>query len=322
MLNPFQGLRMKIFVIGGVSAAQASAEVFEESIIASTMRQLGYDVISRGHDLLVCSPFPASADFDAFQGAVAASRFTERSIVEIHCPDEPSVQRELEKLATAITPARLHRHFYPVSRNESGKVNWTHTWLLAQVSAMDRADAIVALGGQPAKSASLLLALAESRRKRILPLTFADGAAAALFQRRRYELQDRLADRIAALHEPTRVGQAVELVEMLVADMPAGAIAPTRPRIFISYPRSRPEEADFVEMTLRRRNYDVYRDERDFGAGEHVHREIVEHIYRSTVFLVIWCKEYACSPWCYDELEIALEAAQNFRLGAMDSVRR
>jgi hypothetical protein len=59
-------------------------------------------------------------------------------------------------------------------------------------------------------------------------------------------------------------------------------------------------------MTLRRRNYDVFRDERDFGAGQQVQSEIIEYIHRSNVFIVVWCKEYACSPWCYDELEIGL----------------
>jgi TIR domain len=60
-------------------------------------------------------------------------------------------------------------------------------------------------------------------------------------------------------------------------------------------------------MTLRRRNYDVFRDERDFAAGQPAQNEIIEHIHRSSVFIVVWCREYACSPWCYDEFEIALE---------------
>jgi hypothetical protein len=299
---------MKIFVIGGVSTTEITdSGSRERSVVTIAMKQLGHDIAKRGHDLLVCSPFADSADIDAFHGAVRNFPPTHRSAIEFHCPNDKSVLNELGKLTINVPTTRLHRHLYPVTADQSGNINWTYTWLLAQVSAMDRSDAIVALGGQPAKSASLLLALAESRRKRVLPLTFAGGAAGTLFQKYQYELQDRLSERIAVLHEANRTNEVIELVELLAAETSAAKTPPMHARVFISYPRSRPEEADFVEMTFRRRNYDVYRDERDFGAGEHVHREIIEHIHRSTVFLVIWCKEYACSPWCYDELEIALK---------------
>lgn len=25
------------------------------------------------------------------------------------------------------------------------------------------------------------------------------------------------------------------------------------------------------------------------------------------VFITLWCREYACSPWCYDEFDIAID---------------
>jgi hypothetical protein len=77
-------------------------------------------------------------------------------------------------------------------------------------------------------------------------------------------------------------------------------------RFFISYARSRPQEADFVEMILRRRNLTVFRDDRDFGAGRSVSGEISEYICQAQVFVTLWCKEYACSPWCFDEFDSAL----------------
>jgi TIR domain len=298
---------MKIFVIGGVGPPDADADHAQQlSILANSMRQLGRDIVTRGHDLLVCSPFSSSADIDAVRGAAAAFGTHQTSIVEFHAPDVPGVQREIDDLTNKLSLERLHRYCYPPTADESGRVEWTYTWLLAQVSAMDRSAAIIALGGRLDKSASLLLALAESRRKHVLPLTFLNGAAGTVFQRRRYELEDRLSDQIAVLHEVERVGEVVELVEVLARDELARSLRAGHARVFISYPRSRPAEADFVEMTLRRRNCDVYRDERDFGAGHQVHGEIVEHIHRSNIFVVIWCKEYACSPWCYDEFELAL----------------
>lgn len=60
-------------------------------------------------------------------------------------------------------------------------------------------------------------------------------------------------------------------------------------------------------MILRRRQFDVYRDERDFGAGSDLPHKISAHIDRSDVFVAIWCKEYACSPWCHDKFAHALQ---------------
>ena len=33
------------------------------------------------------------------------------------------------------------------------------------------------------------------------------------------------------------------------------------------------------------------------------------------VFITLWCREYACSPWCYDEFDIAINKHQK---GEMD----
>ena len=79
------------------------------------------------------------------------------------------------------------------------------------------------------------------------------------------------------------------------------------PTFFISYPRARPAEADFIEMILRRRNFTVLRDEKEFKADEDIPNAIKENIYKSDIFISVWCREYACSPWCFDELTLALE---------------
>ena len=59
-------------------------------------------------------------------------------------------------------------------------------------------------------------------------------------------------------------------------------------------------------MILRRRNLDIMRDDHDFEPGENITRQINEMIHKSTVFIALWCSEYACSPWCFDELDLAL----------------
>jgi TIR domain len=99
----------------------------------------------------------------------------------------------------------------------------------------------------------------------------------------------------------------VPLVEALASRKRAKPRQAPPPCFFISYARARPEEADFVEAILRRRDCLVVRDEKDFGAGRPLPGEIVEHIHQASVFVALWCKEYACSPWCFDELDLALE---------------
>jgi hypothetical protein len=124
-------------------------------------------------------------------------------------------------------------------------------------------------------------------------------------------LDDLFKDRIGSLYQSECASAAVSLIEELAANKTAAPRQGNPPRFFISYPRTRPAEADHIEMILRRRRLDVYRDERDFGAGRNLPHEIVAYIERSNVFIVVWCQEYACSPWCYDQLDLALKRCQD-----------
>jgi hypothetical protein len=299
---------VKIFVIGGVPVDKADANYEKQSdLLRCSMQKIGADIVKRGHDLIVCSPFSPSADVDAVRGAAKAiKRARGNPVIEFHYPDQTDVRAELDRLVAQLRfqPAR---YGYRVALNKAGKIDGHYGWLLPQVSAMDHSHVVIGLGGHYAGAASLLFGIAQSRRKPALPLTFLGGAAASAFQSRQYELEDRLKVRTNVLHNPNQVDRVIDLAETL-GSAPLTKSSPKEEyHFFISYARSRPQEADFVEMTLRRRNYDVVRDERDFGAGRLVQSEIIEHIHRANVFIVIWCKEYACSPWCFDEFEIALK---------------
>jgi hypothetical protein len=285
------------------------------------MQTVGKELVSAGHDLVVCGPFPGSADAGAVRGAAEVLRDSEGPVVEFHCPDSPEVLRELTLLTDSFSIKRFQVYSHPLPSDEYGKVEWAHAWLLAQLSAMNRSQAIVALGGKLTGTASLLLALAESQRKHILPFTFLGGAAAQSFQRRRYELEDLLEANVSALQYFERINETSTLVEKVVSDQLVKSMQQTPLRFFLSYPKSRPQEADFVEITLRRRNLEVYRDERDFGAGRPLPGEITENIHRANVFVAIWCREYACSPWCFDELELAINRGKTLWLLCVDETR-
>jgi len=300
---------MKIFVIGGCSVPVTDSGFDVQSrILSESSRQLGKEIALGGHDLVVCSPFPGAADIECVKGACEVLLTAEcpRTVIEFHHPNHPTVITQLSQFIDTIP--RQHVSVFPqhLTGDDANDKPREHDWLLCQIVAMERSNGIVAIGGKPNGSANLLLLLAESRRKAILPLTFLQGAAEQSYQRRQYELQDRLLDNIGVLQDRRRLNEVLAVLESLASPISTGHGITQRKKFFLSYPRSRPEETDFIEMVLRRRNLTVFRDERDFGAGQQLLGEIDEHIHQADVFIAVWCREYACSPWCFDELTLAL----------------
>ena len=154
----------------------------------------------------------------------------------------------------------------------------------------------------------MLLHQAEAKRRPVVPLGHLGGEADLSLERQRYRLLDRLGEHFAWLKDPNPPG-TLEAVIQSVANSTGQSLPGSRnsvPRAFISYARRRPEEADFTEMTLRRRGFEVFRDEHDFRARAALLGEVEEHLARCDVFVALWSRDYACSPWCHDELSAAL----------------
>lgn len=308
---------MKVFIIGGINQNEQDDRSIQLDRLRNAMFEIGRSLERDGHELVVCSPFEGTADLEALRGFASvpdADGKPVRGEVEIHHPNDMEIGERARDVikALGLERARLFRH--AAIRSPSGDLDRTYSWLLAQLAALDRSQTIIALGGNTTGSASLLLNLAESRNCPILPLGFMGGAAAEVLERHRYELMDRLGDQFHRLFDPEVACAATSLAEDLLEQSsrmfrPSGIT-----KFFISYARDRPEEADFVEMSLRRRNYDVFRDEHSFAAGGLLPSEIRDRIFGTDVFIAIWCKEYACSPWCHDELELALDRRDEGRL--------
>ncbi|HEY0761808.1 MAG TPA: toll/interleukin-1 receptor domain-containing protein [Pyrinomonadaceae bacterium] len=304
---------MRVFVIGGTTVPRTDDEYPKQlKILEQSMRPLGKCLIDSNHELLVCSPYQGSADLEAIRGATQSTNVKRGKHVEFHYPRSASIGTEVTRLTKkfSLKQARSFLHLPPADRSaESLK----YAWLLAQISAMERSHAILAIGGKRNGPASLLLPLAEEKRRHILPLTILGGAAEQSFIRQRYALEDRLGNGMAALSERDRIEEAIALLGDLSHSHEAANKIEGR-RFFISYPRCRPQEADFIEMILRRRNQIVFRDDQNFAAGQPIPMEIDQHLYHAEVFVAIWCKEYACSPWCFDELDLALQRHKEGRL--------
>ena len=298
---------MKIFVIGGISVSEsAPGFVQNRDLLREALKTLGRDLVTRRHHLLLCSPYDDSADYYVAKGAAEAASEGKDVIVEFHYPASRKVTDAFSHLRKTLVPLQISAVTHPPPADESSKEAWNHAWLLAQLSAMEISNAVIALGGKLTGPMSFLLPLAEAKKKILLPFQFLDGAAAGCFERQRHVLTDRLHKEINALSDPDGIYRAADLLDRIAVDRPVKSSTGREQRFFISYAKARPKEADFVEMLLRRRNLIVFRDDRDLPPGSVVDVEINENIKRADIFIALWCSEYACSPWCFDEMEEAL----------------
>lgn len=317
---------MKVFVIGGVTVPRQDPS-FQKLVdrLDGLAQRLGEEIVMHGHDLIACSPYDDAIDRGALKGAARAIRDKGISpTIELHCPKQDGIIADFEQLIENLS-LQPNRHFYEVPLDKDGKLIGSYGWLLPQILAMDGSDAIIGLGGRQSGAATLLLSIAQSRRKPVLPFTFFGGATEKAFHARRFELESQFGNELNILHKEEKIGRAVAVLTALAAKGAPNFIQGPERRFFISYPKARPQEADLIEMTLRRRHYEVFRDRYDNSSGQPTQTEIEEQIYRANIFIVVWCKEYACSPWCYDELKIALETrkmgASNVWIFQVDETR-
>jgi hypothetical protein len=299
---------MKIFVIGGIVREGREDTEQQQAILQSTMNSLGGQIARAKHDLIVCSPYKGSADLHVLQGWASVAtkeRASHRPSVEIHFPDDANIaENVVELLKELAIEGVTFRH--PAARGGDGSIDRSYSWLLAQLAALDRCHVVVAIGGNSAGASNLLLQLAASRRGPIFPLGYIGGGAAAFLERYRDELFARLGDKLVEAVKIENADTLLPLIEKLAEQGAPKYKQNERPRFFISYPQERPQEADYVEMALMRQNCDVFRDEHTFEGGKPILAEISENICRADIFIALWCREYACSPWCHDELEQAL----------------
>lgn len=304
---------MKVFVIGGLPSDQIEPSSEDQKALARACYALGKNLVRAGHEILLCSPFENSADIHVLRGA-AELGCDLKNRVRFFYMDSPFVKERLNAELSSLGLQRVTRVPSPPPQTVDQKAE-RYAWLLCQLNAMESCQVVVALGGKSNGAANMLLLLAESKKKAVLPLAFLGGAARIAFDRRRYELTDRLGEAIEELHDEACVANVSDLVEAIAMRGVAGGASETEsPLFFISYARDRQGEADFVETLLRRRNLRVFRDESDFGAGHSIPTRIREAIFEANIFVALWSSAYACSPWCFDEMELALDRHEEGKL--------
>jgi hypothetical protein len=302
---------MKCFVIGGLTDEQEELNMNNKRRFEKACITIGQAIATSGHSLSICSPFKDSADYWVLKGFSNCN--TEQSqVIEFHFVDSVQVRIKIESLQAGLTHQNFIKIPYPAPLNDNLE-SIRYAWLLCQLQALETCHVVIAIGGKIEGSSNMLLLLAESKNKPILPLSFLGGASGQVFHRKRYELQDKLGTDYLILDDESNITKSMYLLTKLSSQAlkDKGEMKEYNlTSFFISYPRANPGDADFIETLLRRRNYKVYRDDSDFGAGHSIQTLINETIYSADVFIATWCKEYACSPWCFDELELALDRYQ------------
>ncbi len=297
---------MKVFIIGGLVSSNDLEAPSKITSFQRSCQEIGSILSATGHEIILCSPFDDSADVHVVRGIAAANK-EKAARVSFHFIDNEEVANELNKVIEKFNLSNVSRipHPPPMERTQE---SLRYAWLLCQLSAMESSHITIALGGELDGAANMLLLLADGKRRTVLPLPFLGGAAKLAFERRRYELTDRLGDEIDTLYNSNCTSRTAELLAALTKEgVERASLKQGSPNFFISYARDRQAEADFVETLLRRRNLKVFRDETDFGAGYAIPNSIKEAIFEANVFIALWSSEYACSPWCFDEMEIALD---------------
>lgn len=276
---------MRIMILGSSPAAAAQ----DAADFRCYCRELGAAGRARGTSAVLCSLFEDSADLAFLEGMAEA---TGPGSVEatVFFPADAENQKRFQVVRPTI-PFALHPEPVDAATTRS------YAFLLCQLMALERCDVVIAVGGRDG-SAPMLLRLAESQRKPIVPVTAFGGAAADYYRSAMAQLRnlyDVLADR----------SRAADVVTVAAG----GATRPgslSRCRVFLSYCRKNAEQADVVEAVLRRHHVEPFRDEEGIKTGEEWQRRIAEELKQTDVFIALWSAEYACSPSCFDEMDAAL----------------
>lgn len=292
---------MRVLILGSSNILSDKQKIeFETFCFKFGVELASYDI-----DLLLCSPFNDSADKFVFDGAFSSINYYKIvPNIELHYPtDEKTVLKWIEILGNDNPKIKHFKHPHEPNTKE----NLKFSWLYSQMQALEKADVIFVIGGKIDGSVNLLLRMAEAKDKNVIPIYAFEGQGLHFYRRNYYKLFDTWGEDLVLFGEKDKQ-------ELLIKTILEGPVLRKKPRdtnidpiFFLSYPRARPHDADFVEMQLRRRGYTIVRDENDINESTDITNAISENINKADVFIALWCKEYACSPWCFDELSIAVQ---------------
>ena len=254
-------------------------------------------------DLIICSPFPDSADFFTIKGY---SKSVTTGKVFFHSPKHEKVQKKRNDLIKVLGDQcpEIHCFEHPGPPNDTA---WSQAWLLSQLQALEYADAIVAIGGKVSKTANTLLHLAEGKGIAIIPFTFLGGAAELFFKRHKWDsLHPTLNTNY--LKEEKGIIEVIQLINQIKIDriskINQNLAKPNS--FFISRSNFDSYFGDKLKLFLERRGYNVFLGDEVVNSSQMALITIESTIISCDVCIILWSKNFALSPWCYDELKLAI----------------
>ncbi|HEI9931157.1 phosphorylase family protein [Citrobacter freundii] len=293
-----------VFVIGGETGETTDVDAERPRLHRASLK-LGAALARGGAHLIVCSPFPDSADYYV---AMGYSDQNSGGIIHFHSPIHQKIEdkRALFRKLHGKPNLTVLDWNYPTPETDAPEC-WSQAWLLAQLQALEKADVVVALGGKISKNASTLLHLAEAKSLPIIPFAFLGGAASRTYQRRNWADLNPGFD-AAILDSEDKVEQVVAIANRLVSDRVKRSIASSdRPKsIFISVARQDAGMGAALEGVLKNHGIEAVLGDNEIDSSQMITATIENALRRSDIVAVLWSRSYAQSPWCYDELALAL----------------
>jgi nucleoside phosphorylase len=293
-----------VFVLGGVTRDDPDGG-FEQAELPHVCQEIGAAVARSGADLVVCSPFPDAMDVHTVFGYVWSGS---GRAVHFHHPNHPRVKQKLAELLDRFRPdhdVRIVTWDYPAPEDDK---SWEQAWLLCQMQALERAEAVITVGGRPDRTANTILHLAELKQKIVVPFAFLGGAAGRAFERRDWArvLPTFDAD---VLRNRAGVSEAMAIVDRLVINNvrpTEGYIWPPR-RAFISRATQDVAFGAALHPVLAGAGVETVLGDQEIRADRTVEAAIQDAIIGADLFVALWSRNYALSVYCNDELEVALQ---------------
>lgn len=293
-----------IFVIGGQTGETEDVDAEIPRLYQASLT-LGRVLAGAGAQLVICSPFPDSADYYTAMGYADAKS---GGVIQFHSPTHPKVEEKRRLLRQTLgRPGLVIQDWNYPGPEIDDQGSWFQAWFLAQIQALEKADVVVVLGGKISQTANTLLHLAEAKGLPIIPFSFLGGVARRTFERRDWTRLSPGFD-ASVLTSIDGIEQTIEIANRLLVDrVRQSEDSAKRPGVvFVSFARQDTTMANALRQYLKNEGVEVLIGDNEIRPDQMIPASIQQAVLRSDVCAVLWSRHYAQSPWCFDELTLAL----------------
>jgi TIR domain len=150
--------------------------------------------------------------------------------------------------------------------------------------------------------------LAEAKSLPLVPFTFLGGAAHRAFARRDWKHLNPGFD-ASILEKEHGIDHTIEIANRMIIDRVArvsGRSAQKLKRVFLSFAHHDSAMASAMKSFLLDRGVEVLVGDDEIRADQMIAASIEQALLTSDVCAVLWSRNYALSPWCFDELSLAM----------------